>query len=325
MPWTAFSYSISQPSRSSPRVALWRRLQRVGAVSPLNGLYILPSRPECIEAFQWLAQEIRAAKGRALVMQVDHLEGMTDEQLSALFNSARAEEYKLLEDELVGLDRVKDPVELQEGLEKARRRHSEIARVDYFGAPEGARIAQHLAQLAERLSPRLQAPALPSARAADYHGKTWVTRPRPYVDRLACAWLIPRFIDPKATIRYSLAPRPGEVAFDMEEGGEFGHAGNLCTFETMLLAFGLEDAALGAVAEIVHQIDLNDGRYARPAATGVDCILDGWHKAELADAELETRGTALIEGLYLHFARSATEPVKGHRRPAARKPKGVKR
>ncbi len=324
MRWAVFSYSISRPSRSSPRVALWRRLQRVGAVSPLNGIYVLPARPECLEAFQWLAKEIRAAKGEALVMQVDHFEGTADAELVGLFNQAREKEYRELRRELVSVAKLKDTAEFRDGLEKARRRYADIARVDYFGCVEGANVGQHLAQLAERLVPPSQVPAVARVNTGDYRGKTWVTRPRPYVDRLACAWLIRRFIDPQATLRYSLSPRADEVAFDMEEGGQFGHVGNLCTFETMLLAFGLEDGGLGAIAEIVHEIDLNDGRYARPAATGVDSVLDGWHQARLSDGELENRGTALFEGLYLHFARRAAGPVKLPGRAGRKKNKGVK-
>ncbi len=323
MSWTVFSYSIPKQSRSSPRVSLWRRLQRVGAISPLNGLYVLPARPECLEAFQWLAQEIRTVHGEALVMQVEHFEGMTDAELTARFNLVRAEEYRELNRQVVELEKLRDPVALQEGLGRIRRRHAEIARVDYFASPEGTRVAQRMAALAERLSSHSETPALPTARISDYKGKTWVTRPHPYVDRLACAWLVRRFVDSDATIRYSLAPKPGEIAFDMEEGGDFGHVGNLCTFETMRLTFGLDDPGLVAVAEIVHEIDLNDGRYARPAAIGVDTVLDGWHKVELSDAELEARGMTLFEGLYLHFAHNAAEPVKLRVRKGRRKTKGV--
>ncbi len=322
MNWVVFSYSISAPSRSSPRVALWRRLQRVGAVSPLNGIYVLPARAECLESFQWLAQEIRSANGQALVMQVERLDGVTDTQLVALFDQARTQEYAELMDQIAGVEKLKDPVAIQEGLERARRRHAEIARVDYFASPAGTQSAQRLAQLGERLAPHPAAPALPTARVRDYRGKTWVTRPRPYVDRLACAWLIRRFIDPQAQICYSLAPPPGEIAFDMEGGGDFGHVGNLCTFETMLRTFQLDDPGLRAVAEIVHAIDLNDGRYARPAVSGVDSILDGWHQAAVSDAELESRGIVLFEGLYLHF-RSADASVPRVRR-AKKKNKGVK-
>ncbi len=85
------------------------------------------------------------------------------------------------------------------------------------------------------------------------------------------------------------------------EGAEFGHHGNLCTFETMLLAFGLNDAGLRNVAEVVHEIDLRDGRYLRSETAGVEAILRGWHEAGLADAELEERGKGLFEGLYAAF------------------------
>ncbi len=327
MSWVVFSYSIPAKSSSSPRVALWRRLRRVGAISPAGGVYVLPARDECIEAFQWLAQEIRQAKGEAVVMRVERFEGLTDQQLSALFNHARAEEYAEVEALLEALQqegKSKDPIEVQQSLEKIRKRHAEVARVDYFNCPKGVRVAQRLAQLAERLLPRPEGLAVPAARRADYRERTWVTRPRPHVDRLACAWLIRRFIAPEAVIRYSLAPKADEVAFDMEKGGQFGHVGNLCTFETMRLAFGLDDPGLRAMAEIIHEIDLNDGRFSRPEAIGVDSILDGWHHAELADAELESRGVALFEGLYLHFAHSPTDQIKPRGRASRRKPKGVK-
>src|SRR5574337_1111205 len=165
MRWLVLSYSIPRQAHSSPRVALWRRLRRFGAISPTGSVYVLPGRDECLEAFQWLAQEIRAAKGEALVMQVEQFEGIGDAQLAALFNQARAAEYTQLETEITALEKVKDPAQLRDALEKTRRRHAEIARVDYFASPEGARVAQHLARLAERLlSSRSTAPSLPAAR-----------------------------------------------------------------------------------------------------------------------------------------------------------------
>jgi hypothetical protein len=124
-----------------------------------------------------------------------------------------------------------------------------------------------------------------------------VTRPRPHVDRLACAWLIRRFINPDANIRYATIPEPDEVAFDMPDA-QFGHLGVSCSFETMLRAFGFSDPALQTIAEIVHAIDLRDGRYAQPEIEGIAAILQGWLLNDLSDAELEARGVALFEGLY---------------------------
>ena len=86
-------------------------------------------------------------------------------------------------------------------------------------------------------------------------------------------------------------------------GAEFGHKGDRCTFETMLSAFNLNEPALHVVAEIVHDIDLRDGRYARPEAEGIDIILKGWLLAGLSDSELESRGVALFDGLYTAFSR----------------------
>ena len=123
-----------------------------------------------------------------------------------------------------------------------------------------------------------------------------MTRPNPHVDRLACAWLIRRFINPRAQIRYSDAPQPDEVAFDMSRG-PFGHQGNLCTFETMTRAFGLDDPGLRAIAEIVHEIDLRDGRYTRPEVAGIDAVLRGW--LTRSDAEREAHGIALFDGLHV--------------------------
>jgi hypothetical protein len=117
------------------------------------------------------------------------------------------------------------------------------------------------------------------------------------VDRLACAWLIRRFINPEAIIRYSLQPEPGEISFDMKEA-DFGHLGQLCTFETMLRAFNLAVPGLSLMAEMVHEIDLRGERYFHPEITGIDAILKGWLLLDLPDAEVEARGLALFDSLF---------------------------
>jgi hypothetical protein len=149
----------------------------------------------------------------------------------------------------------------------------------------------------------------------DYRGKCWVTRPRPHVDRLACAWLIRRFIDPEALIRYAARPRPDEVAFDFDTADtKFGHVGNLCTFETLRLAFNLDDPGLRAMAEIVHEIDLRDGRYVRSEIAGIDAILNGWQQTDWSDAEREAHGIAFFEGLYQTLISNAIVALAKKRR-----------
>jgi hypothetical protein len=292
-------------------VALWRRLRRLGAVSPTGGVYILPEQDECIEAFQWLAQEIRQAQGEVLVMRVGQFDGLTDGQVIERFRQARDEEYSEIEPQLVALEQAVSTstdkrTDLQDSLDKLRRRHADIKRVDYFNSPAGERIAARLTALQQNLvSEKLFEADVALASLTSYRDRRWVTRPRPHVDRLACAWLIRHFINPDAVIRYALEPEPDEISFDMTEA-HFGHQGLLCTIETMIRAFQLNTPGLGTLAEIVHEIDLRDGQYSHPEQTGVDAILKGWLVAQLSDAELEAHGIALFEGLYAMFSQKGS-------------------
>src|SRR5262245_31192012 len=315
MKWLVFSSTLPSKARSSPRVALWRRLRRLGAVSPTGGLYVLPAREECLEAFQWLAEEVRHAKGEALVMQVEQFDGLSDAELMERFRQARAEDYTALEAQATALEARlaakltrEERSRLREMLERLRRQHAEVARIDFFDAPEGGLLASRFGRLAQALSADegAAAPAAPAAIEA-YREARWVTRPRPHVDRLSCIWLIRRFINPQAIVRYSPTPEPDEVAFDMPQG-EFTHRGHLCTFETMVTAFGLEDPSLQAMGEIIHEIDLRDGRYGHPEIPGIDAILKGWLLARLPDPELEAHGVALFEGLYADLSRRTRQP-----------------
>ena len=324
MAWVVFSYSLPSKGRSSPRVAVWRRLRTLGAVSPKGGVHVLPARDECVEAFQWLAREVEQDKGEALLMRVERFEGLNDAQLIALFQEERKEDYAALDERAAGLEKTltgsrkrdpRDDTQARELLGKLRREHGEIARIDFFDSPAGAQVASRLARIEEALAPG-RPDDVPIARAnlSEYRNKRWVTRPSPHVDRLACAWLIRRFINPRAVIRYSTTPLPDEVPFDMSRG-LFSHHGNLCTFETMAKVFGLDDSAVRAIAEIVHEIDLRDGRYVRPEVPGIDAVLRGWMSR--ADADREAHGIALFDGLYEALSQTTSRSsVKRRRSPS---------
>jgi len=320
MTWLVFSYSLPSKAQSSARVALWRRLRRLGAIAPTGGIHLLPAREECLEAFQWLAEEAKQANGDALVMHVEQFEGLSDADLMERFRQARAEDYAELEAQAHEIEKSlraqlnpEERSRLQEALNKLQRRHADIVRVDFFDAPEGSLVASQLARLAQALTPReATAVSVSSAPLAAYRDKRWVTRPRPHVDRLSCIWVIRRFINPQAMVRYSPTPEPGEVAFDMPNG-EFTHRGHLCTFETMVRAFGLEDPSLQPMGEIIHEIDLRDGRYVHPETAGVDAVLKGWLLARLSDSELEVHGVALFEGLYADLSRRNRQPPRKRR------------
>jgi hypothetical protein len=306
MTWLVFSYSLSAGVNSSSRVAVWRKLGRLGAVVPKAGVYVFPDKEDCFESLQWLSQEVQHAKGEAVVMRVNQFEGLSDAQLIKLFQEARKDDYDAVDLELDGLERdihmkgeaIKSS-KLVDVLKKIRSRFSDINQIDFFDSPQALRVRDRMNKLEKSLIlPRGQPKQIPKASIGQYKDKRWVTRPHPHVDRLACAWLIRRFINLKAVIRYSNEPRADEVAFDMK-GVAFGHQGNLCSFETMLQAFNLRDAGLDVMAEIIHEIDLKDGRYVRTEIQGVAAILDGWRSTKFTDQELELHGIALFEGLYL--------------------------
>jgi hypothetical protein len=314
MTWLVFSYSLPAQARSSPRVTVWRRLKQIGALALAGGAQVLPARDECEEAFQWLAQEIRAAQGEAVLMRVEQFAGLPEAELIAQFQAARAADYAELEPDVKRLEQAlkgRDRFRLPEALERLRRKHAALAQIDYFDSPAGAQVAARLARIERALAPAPAAQPVTAAAIGEYRDRRWVTRPRPHVDRLACAWLIRRFINPEALIRYSLEPEPDEVSFDMEPA-VFGHRGDQCSFESMLGAFGLKEPGLRAVAEIVHDLDLHENRYGRPETHGVMTILNGWRLANLADEALEARGVALFEGLYLALSAGAA-PAPGRK------------
>src|SRR2546421_11507507 len=144
MGWVVFSYSLPSKASSSPRVALWRRLQRLGAITPKAGVYVLPDRDECVEAFQWLAQEVQQAKGEAVVMRVERFEGLTDPQIIELFRDSCRKKYSEIasevgeaEEDLRATKKSKKS-KMLEDLERLRKKDAEVAQVDFFESTVGA-------------------------------------------------------------------------------------------------------------------------------------------------------------------------------------------
>jgi hypothetical protein len=319
--WLVFSYSLPSKASSSPRVTLWRRLRRLGAIA-LNSLQILPDREECLEAFQWLVQEVQQANGEALIMHVEQFEGLADLDLIERFREVRREEYAAIDTQATALEKaianiteIDASTHIRENLEKLYKQHAEVSHIDFFDCPEGAQVIAHLNQIAQAISSSEPTVGITSKTIEQYRDQQWVTRPRPHVDRLACIWLIRRFINPNATIHYAKEAAPHEVAFDMNTG-EFRHQSNLCTFEVMIKSFGLDELGLQVLGQIVHEIDLRDGLYVQPQTPGVDALLRGWLLANFTDEALEAHGVALFEGLYADLSQNAIKAsaVAIHRR-----------
>lgn len=162
-----------------------------------------------------------------------------------------------------------------------------------------------LATLFERPREAGSGPAGPVDRIEP--GTTWVTRQGVFVDRIASAWLIRRFIDQGARFKFVPArgyqPAAGELRFDMFEG-EFTHEGDRCTFEVLQERFAPKDRALRAVAELVHDIDCKDEKFGRAEAAGLAAMMQGLTRTVDEDATRITRGAELLDALYEEFKRS---------------------
>lgn len=279
---------------------MWRKLKKFGAVALQTSGYVLPDDPAQFERLQWLSKEIRDAGGEATLIRVAEIDGMTNAAVVAMFNEARAAEYK----ELVAacrktLSGKRKGEELAPEVAKHQRRFQEIRAVDYFNSP-GAHDAQMMLQRAERALAR--GPAAAATRREDpkeFVGKVWMTRPRPGIDRAGSAWLIRKFIDPKAKFVFGMDPgkRPGAVPFDMADV-EFSHHGDDCTFETLVKRFGVSDKAVLRMAEMVHDADLEDEKFQRCECTGINAVLTGWARTSMSDSELLEKGVECFEGLY---------------------------
>jgi hypothetical protein len=285
-------------ARASERVGVWRKLQRYGAIAlPASG-YVLPNTPVNQERFEWLATSIRSSRGQAAVAQVLSFDDLRHEQVEQIFKQARTREYQALEKELQKHTRSKKSSASEPALLRLKKRLEQIIEIDFFESPIRARVEHVLSQMESKSN--LSTANVEKKNPKDYVGRTWITRPRPGIDRVSSAWLIARCIDPKARFVFDTEPQKhaGAIPFDMFNTGGFGHMGNDCTFETLLKSFGFRDSRLKLVAEAVHDADFSDERFGRTEALGIDRILDGWNRQRMSNEEVLRRGMEMIEGLY---------------------------
>ena len=287
------------PEPAYLRVKLRRRVKRIGAIALRSSVFVLPDRPEATEDLVWLRTELLADGADAIVCSASPLAGVTDAELEQRFRTIRDESYDEIIEGARGLITTENREDAMRALPRLRRRLDEVEKLDFFDAERGEAARRTIAELSALASGRADASS--NEASSTPQGRTWVTREGVFVDRIASAWLIRRFIDREATFKFvpprGYTPRQGELRFDMYDA-EYTHEGDRCTFETLLARFGLDDPALRALAEIVHDIDCKDGKYDRPEAAGLDSILAGLVRAQPDDARRIEQGSALMDALY---------------------------
>jgi hypothetical protein len=316
MKWLFLVHQIHTPN-SRERVMVWRAIKKTGAVLYRNSVYVLPYGKERLEDFQWVSQQINDSKGEASVF-VSHAESQKeDTALETLFRKARTEDYASLirtggrlRTRIHSGKKRKRWLDSQRSLfhkeiNQLREELEEIRKIDFFANPLSNKAQQILNDISARLiSPEEEMTTAPLKNYSkkDFQGKTWATRENIHIDRVCSAWLIRRFIDPSA--KFVFGPEnslpPDAIPFDVY-GAEFGHHGENCTFETMVKAFAIRDAAITEMSEIIHDVDLKDHKFGRTEASGLNLVIRSLSDSIRDDYRVLDLGTSILDGLYQSF------------------------
>jgi hypothetical protein len=315
--WLLFIYSV--PSKPvSNRVRIWRRLAKTGAIKLKGAVYILPYSEEHYEFLQWLDSEVTSLKGDGTLIVAEKIETMSRSEIINLFNQQRALDYKDVWNTVWEIERkissmkkgtgTHNTVRLSGQFDKCLKEFENLHRVDFFSSPAGTELKKKIRALGSEfkevsgITVRSRPAEVVARRIDDYRGRTWATRKNPFVDRMASAWLVRRFVDIRAMFQFIDEKElngldKNSVAFDMR-GGEFTHTGDRCTFEVLVKSFGLKDKTLKRIAGIVHELDIKDEKFKNAEAAGIEEILTGIRKTAKTDAEALEKGMAVFEMLY---------------------------
>ena len=300
------------PRSAAERVRIGRRLRRAGAVTVRAGVYALPDTREARSILATLRSDIDRGHGSALPALIAWLDARVDQQLGARHAEQHDRRRRRLMEHVARLER-----SLRHGAGlRAADRQTANARL--------ARLRKHLERLSHGAAPvrrearvRTREGANAAPGATGLANRVWVTRRGILVDRIASAWMIRRFIDRGARFRFvggGDRPAPGELRFDMPEA-EFTHQGDRCTFEGLVRRFAPEDDALRQIAEIVHDLDLKDGRFGRVEAAGVGHVITGLAALEPDDAARLARGGSFFDCLYVSLGPGPPPQLPGSSLP----------
>jgi uncharacterized protein YfcZ (UPF0381/DUF406 family) len=290
---------------------VWRALKALGCGVLRDGVYLLPHRPEFRQAFQVQAEEVKACGGNAHIL----LLGSEDQEQQSLFEALfdRSDDYaKLLEflRQTAQALESEDARQLQRRVLRLRKDFEAVTALDFFPGAAREQVASVLDDLEHIIRERLS-PDEPHAvqrrikllQRQDYQGRLWATRQRPWIDRLASAWLIRRYIDTEARFIWLVTQDncPSEaLGFDFD-GAAFTHTGAKVTFEVLLSSFGLtQDTALNRIGALVHFLDV--GGIPVPEAAGLETLIGGMRQRWLSDDELLAEVEKIFDAFYQAFS-----------------------
>jgi len=311
--WISLITSLPTENATA-RMRAWRALKASGAAVLRDGVYLMPERDACRSTLESIASDILAAGGTALLIGVAP---PADTRFEDLFD--RSADYAALLGDISQARLMLSQANAQDTVKLARKlgkTFTALSDIDFFPGEARRQAQESLAELEaaalQTLSPDEPSPAstvIERRLAKDYQGKTWATRKRPWVDRLASAWLIRRHIDSKAKFLWLDSPAdcpPQALGFDFD-GATFTHVGARVTFEVLLASFGLDSPALARLGGLVHYLDV--GGVQPPEAVGIESALAGLRANLHRDDPLLDVACAIFDGLVTRFQEEqATNP-----------------
>lgn len=303
--WIALITSLPT-GNATARMRAWRSLKASGVAVLRDGVYLMPEREDFRSMLETVAADVRAAEGTALVVR---LEEPSDGNFAALFD--RSTDFANLLGNITATQDGLSPDTANEALKQARKLRkafASLATIDFFPGEAQKQADEALRDLEQRaawaLSPDEPHPAnaaIARLSIPDYQGRVWATRQRPWVDRLASAWLILRFIDPGASLLWLSSPSdcPADaLGFDFD-GASFTHIGARVTFEVLLASFGLETPAMQRFGALVRFLDV--GGVQPPEAIGIESALAGLRDTITDDDQLLALASSIFDGLLASF------------------------
>lgn len=311
-PWLLLLVTLPADSTTA-RMRLWRAVNALGCATLRDGAYLLPTSPDRAERLNQLATDVRRHQGEAWLLPVS-ANGEQERAFPLLFD--RAQDYARLQadiDQSGAALAQSNAAEVRRLLDRYQRAINAIRAVDFFPNDASNRAAANWDAF-QRAAGRALSPGEPHSTdtgiaprdPTQYQGRRWATRRHIWIDRIACAWLIQRFIDPHATFLWLADPQacPDDaLGFDFD-GAAFTHVGQRVSFEVLLASFGLEeDRALARIAAIVHALDV--GGEPPAEAAGLEAMLSGLRQIARDDDQLLADGIPVLNALHRHFSTRA--------------------